>query len=96
MPEYLPAVPLDPTAGAGVVIRYKPGGAVLTENMYATPIQPLPQAGPAILYCLGRDGDDDGGLIEVDRYDGTLLNQSKHDREEGDSWFLLDTPPAGP
>jgi len=93
VPDYLPAVPRDPFT-LDEPIKYKPEGAKLIawrhvrDGQVTGPL--LPDTGPAILYCVGSNRTDHGGLVVVDRQ-GEL---DQHERfREGDQWFLLDPEP---
>jgi len=64
MPEYIPAMPVDPVDGNTMRYRLGPDGPVL--------------------YSLGADGDDDGGLLGADEKDVYPTNAGMKD---GD-WIL--------
>ena len=97
VPTYLPAVPRDPMRADGGPVRYRPDEAVLVPWQQRdpddpnAPLTPLPEPGPAIVYSVGLDGIDQGGVIFVGD-DGTPDPSAKHS-EGGDMYFLLDPPP---
>lgn len=97
VPDYLPAVPVDPYVGdrpigykpEGVVPRvdteFEPWGTPLTkEERAALPLRPFP-----LLYCVGTDLKDNGGRLTINEYDGTLNSTGGSQDENADLWFLL-------
>ena len=102
VPDYLPAVPLDPFSTTGEPIKYKPLGIVPTvideynqltdEQRSQLALQPYP-----LLYSVGDDGIDHGGGTIAMNPEGDLDEQSRfpnaYDGEQGDIWFLLDAWP---
>ncbi len=99
VPDYLPAVPMDPWDPAAGPIRYLPtGGALmwpLPEN--GTPKLILPAGGdgsPAVVYSLGLNGIDDGGAVYVDPDTSEYFDVARY-RDGTDHVFLLDPVPAG-
>ena len=97
VPEYLAAVPRDPMRADGGPLGYRPQGAVMVpDDQYRrerprVTLDPLPEPGPAIVYSVGMDGVDRGGVIFISD-NGQLHHVAKFD-EGGDFWFLLDPPP---
>jgi len=97
VPDYLAAVPLDPMANDGSTIRYLPEGVTPAFRQYARftaeEKEKLPKQPFAIIYSVGADGIDDGGLIYFDN-DGTIADFPRYrDDEPGDHHFLLDRSP---
>jgi len=94
VPDYLSAVPRDPFT-LDEPIKYRPEGAKLIETQHVRdgrvtgPL--LPETGPAILYCVGSNRTDHGGLMVVGRQ-GQLYQHERY--REGDQWFLLDPEPG--
>jgi hypothetical protein len=90
VPDYLPAVPRDPFT-LDEPIKYRPEGAKLIEWRHVRDGKvtgpPLPETGPAILYSVGSNETDHGGLVVLDRQ-GQLDRRER--LREGDQWFLLD------
>ncbi len=91
VPDYLPAVPRDPYT-LDQPIRYRPQGASLVVDSYHSQPPVLAEPGPAILYCVGKNGRDDGGAVELDG-GGQLYNNGRFG-EHADHWFLLDPEPG--
>lgn len=97
VPDYLPAVPMDPYVGDRP-IGYKPDGVVpktydeidpwyepLTkEERDALPLRPFP-----LLYCVGMDFKDHGGRLVIDDYGEFDHVSGWSDDEDKDLWFLL-------
>lgn len=92
-PDYLPQVPRDPFADDDRALGYKPQGVEPTILYWAPdeatkaklPLRPF-----ALLYSVGPDGRDDGGLFYVEQ-DGELNTTGPHD--DYDLVFLLDKRP---
>ncbi len=93
IPDYLPAVPVDPFADGGSPIRYRPGGAILVAVGGNPGDVTLAATGPAIIYSVGYNGADNDGVVMVDGYDGNIDNTERYnDEHNNDMWFLLDKP----
>ena len=96
VPTYLPAVPIDPWSLTEQTLRYKPqGGVVLSSDdihrYENNPEQFAPQPGtPAMLYSVGPNQHDDGGLIFVED-DG--IYDEEYNQKFGDISVLLDPQP---
>lgn len=94
VPDYLPAVPRDPFT-LDQPIGYRPRGAILIEARHVdegrVTGQPLQEPGPAILYSVGSNQTDHGGMMVLDR-GGEIDERAKY--EEGDFWFPLDPEPG--
>ncbi|MEX0775953.1 MAG: hypothetical protein WD042_09605 [Phycisphaeraceae bacterium] len=80
VPAYLPAVPQDPFAPQPAPIQYLPNGAPTDAGT----------VGPAILYSVGRDGVDQGGVVPL-KADGTIFGVKRY-HSGHDQFFLLDKP----
>lgn len=76
VPAYLDAVPVDPMRADGGPVGYRAGAS---------------DAGPAVVYSVGMDGEDDGGRVVV-QSDGTYDQVTRFD-DQNDHWFLLDPEP---
>ena len=99
VPEYLPAVPVDPWDPAAGPIRYAPGGAALDTGHPegSRPHIAVPagaEGSPAVVYSLGVDGLDQGGTVYVT--DDGEFNDSAMWREGADIVFVLDPLPPLP
>ena len=99
VPRYLPALPRDPYRADGGPLRYRPEGAVLAPAAQHVPtgpmppLTPLPQPGPALIYSVGADGRDDGGVIFL--WDDGSLDHNVKFNVNADHFFLLDAwPPS--
>ena len=99
VPDYLPAVPMDPWDPAAGPIRYLPTGAALMWPMpeIGTPELVHPAGGdgsPAVVYSVGLNGIDDGGAVYVDPDTSGYFDVARY-RDGTDHVFLLDPVPAG-
>lgn len=107
MPDYLPHVPVDPHDPGGGPVRYVPQGvsAVLEDWRRPNGVAPLPADAPGagrryiVLYGIGEDQQDDGGLIVVDDA-GELIERYQYGYDAdnyghggGDSTFILEILP---
>ena len=97
VPDYLSAVPTDPMSPAGQPLQYKPDGGVWLSEDHTWYYDhgsdpslgptPKPTGGPAIVYSLGQDQRDDGGLMfffEDGQYDDLARMR------QGDHWIALE------
>lgn len=96
VPTYLPAVPVDPFDPDGGLIRYQPTGAKVYATDHATPGLLKDRTGPPILYSVGANGVDDGGVIAVNAQDQIDDTQRYRDEYPVDLWFLLDAHVPSP
>ena len=103
VPEYIPAIPVDPFSPTGEPIRYNAQGVTpwveneewlndeQREQLYQASVRPYP-----VLYSVGEDGTDDLGqwlsLNELGRLnDSNRFNAENY--EDSDIWFMLDAWP---
>ena len=93
IPAYLPHGPRDPLAAGDEPIRYRPGGALVRINPDAWSPDPVNESDlprPAILYSVGTNQVDHGGLLTFDG-DGKIDESLRY--REGDQYFMLDPWP---
>lgn len=99
VPGYLEAVPIDPYDPAGGTIRYRPAGGKLVPYydswggwLTDEEKQQIVESRLPLVYSVGRDGVDDGGVIGADQ-DGAPLDSSRYNPNSydgpSDHWFLL-------
>jgi hypothetical protein len=100
VPNYLDQVPRDVFAKNDQPIGYKPHGVrpVFEDQWQGAPgaaTQPARSNKPrlAILYSVGEDSEDDGGLVLIER-SGELAHDARWG-DQADAFFLLDPEPQG-
>jgi hypothetical protein len=97
VPNYLPAIPLDPFDPDDHEIRYKPEGirsSPAPYDMFGTAL--IPARAFALLYCVGPDGKDNGGQCFF-AHDGSIDHRWEQDPDYSvGTFFLLDPPPFAP